>query len=140
MLSLENLPESLLSAGPVSKKAHLSQSNGRDYHEKNNSAKKDARPAVPYTITFRHEPSFPVKWEELMGWFLIPRLGEKLDWGVYDMPSRRCRYICHMQVTGKAMVHGIEGVEPTAREQSLLPKEKPLHRTFVAQLTDIHCR
>lgn len=75
-----------------------------------------------------------------MGWFLIPRLGEKLDWGMYDMPSRRCRYICHMQVTGKAMVHGIEGVEPTAREQSLLPKEKPLHRTFVAQLTDTHCR
>ena len=93
-----------------------------------------------YTVTESKEAPFSVKWEELMGWFLVPRLGEKLSWGMYDLPSRRCSHIYDMQVTGKAMVHGIEGVELTAREASYSDKKDVIHRTFVAQLTDTHCR
>lgn len=93
-----------------------------------------------YKIEASPQEPFPVKWEELMGWFLVPRLGEKLSWGMYDMPSRRCSHIYDMKVTGKAKVHGIEGVELTAREASYSGKEEVIERTFVAQLTDTHCR
>ena len=75
-----------------------------------------------------------------MGWFLIPKLGEKLSWGMYDIPSRKCSHIYDMKVTGKAMVHGIEGVELTAREATYSNREDIINRTFVAQLTDTHCR
>ncbi len=93
-----------------------------------------------YQIEASDQAPFGVKWEELMGWFLIPKLGEKLSWGMYDIPSRKCSHVYDMQVTGKAKVHGIEGVELTAREASCTDKTDVTHRTFVAQLTDTHCR
>ncbi len=93
-----------------------------------------------YKIELSSKEPFSVKWEELMGWFLIPKLGEKLTWGMYDIPSRKCDRIYDMRVTGKAMVHGIEGVELTARETPCSSEEKVIDRTFVAQLTDTHCR
>lgn len=93
-----------------------------------------------YQIEASDMAPFAVKWEELMGWFLVPKLGEKLSWGMYDIPSRKCSHIYDMEVTGKAMVHGIEGVELTAREAAYSEKEEVINRTFVAQLTDTHCR
>lgn len=93
-----------------------------------------------YKIEESSKDVFAVKWEELMGWFLVPKLGEKLSWGMYDIPSRKCSHIYDMKVTGKAMVHGIEGVELTAREAAYSNKEDIINRTFVAQLTDTHCR
>lgn len=93
-----------------------------------------------YSIEKMDEPSFPVQWEELMGWFLVPRLGEKLTWAMYDMPSRKCTDIFDMEVTGKAKVHGIEGVELTAKEIPCTGGRDKISRTFVAQLTDTHCR
>lgn len=86
------------------------------------------------------EALFPVKWEELMGWFLVPKLGEELSWGMYDIPSRKCKHVYDLKVTGKAKVHGIEGVELTAREAGYSGKKELINRTFVAQLTDTHCR
>lgn len=93
-----------------------------------------------YKIEATGKTPFSVKWEELMGWFLVPRLGEKLSWGMYDIPSRQCNHVYDMQVTGKAIVHGIEGVELTAREANYSGKKEVINRTFVAQLTDTHCR
>lgn len=93
-----------------------------------------------YKIEASDKKAFDVKWEELMGWFLVPKLGEKLSWGMYDIPSRKCSHIYDMQVTGKAKVHGIEGVELTAREAAYSDKTDVINRTFVAQLTDTHCR
>ncbi len=93
-----------------------------------------------YKIEANTDAPFSVKWEELMGWFLIPKLGEKISWGMYPIPSRKCSHIYDMQVTGKARVHGIEGVELTAREASCSEKNEVINRTFVAQLTDTHCR
>ena len=93
-----------------------------------------------YVITEKKEAPFAVKWEELMGWFLVPRLGESLSWGMYDQPSGKCDHVYDMKVTGRAKVHGIEGVELTAREASYSNKEEVTERTFVAQLTDTHCR
>lgn len=93
-----------------------------------------------YKIEASTEAPFAVKWEELMGWFLVPKLGEKLSWGMYDIPSRKCSHVFDMKVTGRAKVHGIEGVELTAREASYSDKNDVINRTFVAQLTDTHCR
>lgn len=93
-----------------------------------------------YTIEASKEAPFSVKWEELMGWFLVPKLGEELSWGMYDIPSRKCNHVYDLKVTGKAKVHGIEGVELTAREASYSKKNEVINRTFVAQLTDTHCR
>ena len=93
-----------------------------------------------YRIEASTEPPFAVRWEEMMGWFLVPKLGEKLSWGMYDIPSRKCSHVYDLKVTGKAKVHGIEGVELTARET---PYAKPKERVdwgFVVQLTDTHCR
>lgn len=93
-----------------------------------------------YSIEEQKEAPFSVRWEELMGWFLVPRLGERLSWGMYDIPSRKCTHICDMQVAGKASVHGIEGVELTAREANYSDRTVVTDWTFVAQLTDTHCR
>ena len=93
-----------------------------------------------YKIEVSTASPFAVKWEELMGWFLVPKLGQELSWGMYDIPSRKCSHVYDMKVTGKAKVHGIEGVELTARETSYFQKEGVVDRTFVAQLTDTHCR
>ncbi len=105
-----------------------------------NTMKKMPEFMPKYTITESAQAPFSVKWEELMGWFLVPKLGEELSWGMYDMPSRKCSHIYDMKVVGKAKVHGIEGVELTAREASYSDKNEVINRTFVAQLTDTHCR
>lgn len=93
-----------------------------------------------YRITKSDKAPFSIVWEELMGWFLVPKLREKLSWGMYDMPSRKCDHIYDMAVTGKAEVHEIEGVELTARESDYSQKQEVINRTFIAQLTDTHCR
>ncbi len=93
-----------------------------------------------YKIEVSTEEPFAVKWEELMGWFLIPKPGEKISWGMYDIPSRKCSRVYDMKVTGRARVHGIEGVELTARETSCSDQAEVIDRTFVAQLTNTHCR
>lgn len=93
-----------------------------------------------YRIEASTEPAFSVKWEELMGWFLVPRLGEKISWGMYDMPSGKCTHVYNMEAVGRAKVHGIEGVELIAREAPYSSQKETIQRTFIAQLTDTHCR
>lgn len=93
-----------------------------------------------YEIKESTKAPFAVKWEELMGWFLVPKVGERLCWGMYDIPSRKCSHVYDMKVIGKAKVHGIEGVELAAKETSCLDKTKVSERTFIAQLTETHCR
>ena len=69
----------------------------------------------PYEIRWKDEPPFPVVWEEMMGWGIVPKLGETLVWGMYDLPSRKLDVGYDMAVTGMARVHGLEGVQFTAR-------------------------
>ncbi len=99
----------------------------------------------PYTIERLEEEPFPVRWEELPGWLIVPRLGENLSWALYDWPSRKRAEYTEIAVTGKAEVHGIEGVEIRAIQYG---KGDPhstgcadkLERRFVAQLTETHSR
>lgn len=100
-----------------------------------------------YKITQSTKTPFEVRCEETPGWFIIPKLGEKIVWAIYDFPAterKRSETTC-LEVTGKASVHGIEGVEINAVEEN--PQEanqingnKTVHRKFIAQLTDTHCR
>ena len=80
-----------------------------------------------------------------MGWFIVPRLGEKLTWAMYDFPEKRRTECCYLQVVGKAEVHGIEGVEIVATEYDPMEcnradRQNPVERRLIAQLTDTHCR
>ena len=59
---------------------------------------------------------------------------------MYDIPSRKCSFVYDLEVLGKAKVHGIEGVELTAKETAYADKTERISRSFVAQLTDTHCR
>ena len=98
-----------------------------------------------YTIERMAEEAFSVRWEELQGWMIIPKLGQKLTWGMYDFPERRRTSWCKMAVVGKAEVHGLEGVEITAVQYGDGDDRDPgfedsMERRFVAQLTDTHSR
>ena len=99
-----------------------------------------------YTITLSDQPPFSCKWEEMMGWFIVPRLGEKLSWAMYDFPERLRTEEDHLAVVGRAQVHGIEGVEIEVRTHNPMENNqtgddpKYVQRSFVSQLTDTHCR
>lgn len=98
-----------------------------------------------YTIIESDQQPFAVRWEEIMGWFLVPRQGEKLSWAMYDFPERKRTEDVEMKVIGKAEVHGIEGVECVSIEHDPIlcnsaGGKKEVERHFVVQLTDTHCR
>ena len=98
-----------------------------------------------YKITKSPDEPFNVKWEELMGWFLVPKLGEKIRWAMYDFPERKKTECYELEVVGCASVHGIDGVEIVAKEHRGGEHEghedsRNLARTFIANLTDTHCR
>ncbi|MBQ8201078.1 MAG: sigma-70 family RNA polymerase sigma factor [Clostridia bacterium] len=98
-----------------------------------------------YTITPLDEPPFPVKWEEMMGCFIVPRLGERLTWAMYDFPERTRTEIDDMEVVGRAMIHGIEGVEIRCKTRNPMENNQTdgnadVERSFIVQLTDTHCR
>lgn len=98
-----------------------------------------------YIIEKIDQSPFPVKWEELMGWFIVPKEGEKLTWGMYDFPEKKLTESVDMEVVGRAEVHGIQGVEITATEYNPMEcnsegGQDSVSRRFVAQLTDTHCR
>jgi len=90
---------------------------------------------------------FEVKCEEAPGWFIIPKLGEKITWAIYDFPAteRKRSETTTLEITGKAVIHGIEGVEMIAIEKNPMKANqidgnKTVERWFVAQLTDTHSR
>ena len=68
-----------------------------------------------YTIVWNDGPAFPVECEELTGWFIVPRPGERVRWGIYDLPSRKLDVSYDIAVTGPASVHGLEGAAISAK-------------------------
>ena len=96
-------------------------------------------------ITKVDKPAFNVVWEEAMGWFIIPKLGERISWAMYDYPQKTRSEMFDLAVVDKAMVHGIEGVEIAAVENNpkgfkALDSTSRADRTFVMQLTETHNR
>ena len=98
-----------------------------------------------YTIERLDAEPFSVRWEELQGWLIVPRVGQNLTWGMYDFPERKRTEYTEMEVIGKAEVHGIEGVEVVAMQFDPADYYRTgaldrVERRFVAQLTDTHSR
>ncbi|MBQ6332466.1 MAG: RNA polymerase sigma factor [Clostridia bacterium] len=122
------------------------------YHEKpkGETVMKNNRKFMPefipdYQIKEVEGEPFAVCWEELMGWFIVPKPGETCSWAMYDFPKRKRTEQCDLEVTGRAEVHGIEGVEIEAVEYDPMDCNRidgadVARRRFVAQLTDTHCR
>ena len=122
------------------------------YHEKpkGETVMKNNRKFMPefipdYQIKEVEGEPFAVCWEELMGWFIVPKPGETCSWAMYDFPKRKRTEQCDLEVTGRAEVHGIEGVEIEAVEYDPMDCNRidgadVAKRRFVAQLTDTHCR
>lgn len=98
-----------------------------------------------YTIEKLDKEPFGCKWEELMGWQIIPKLGEKLSWGLYYFPTRERMEYTEMEVVGKAEIHGIEGMEVVAvqydsEDYFRTGSIDQIERRFIVQLTDTHSR
>ena len=109
--------------------------------------KKDFPVIMPdYTITQRSDVPFEVLHEAIIGWGIVPRLGEKCAWAAYDFPEKKLTETMRLEVIGRAEVHGIEGVEIKTIESgwdsndNLVFAMKETERWFIAQLTDTHCR
>lgn len=136
--------------GTVKSRLHTAKRNFKQnypYHPtKGETDMKNLPQIMPtYTIEKLDAPPFPCRWEEMQGWFIIPRLGEKLTWAMYDFPERMRTNYCEIQVVGQAEVHGIQGVEIKAiqygqgddRDSGF---EDSMEHRFVAQLTASHSR
>lgn len=124
--------------GTVKSRLHKARKNfEKKYPKEELSMKRLPEKIFDYTITKIDEKPFETKWNELMGWFLVPEEGNSIRWGIYDYPERTLTIQYDMKCKGKAQIHGITGVKVTAVEKE--GREK-LERKFVAQLTDTHCR
>jgi len=143
MFYLEGQPQAEIAArlgipvGTVKSRLHTARQNFKQNYQDEGEIHMKTLPATmpEYTIEQLPLSPFEVRCEELIGWFLVPRLGEKLSWADYDFPERKRTGVCKMEAVGRAIVHGIEGVEITVRNQN-----GELTRTFVAQMTDTHVR
>ena len=116
------------------------------YKPKGEKTMKQLPETMPkYKITKIGKPTFEVRWEELMGWFIVPKIGEHITFGIYEQPGGKRDELCELEVVGKAKIHGIEGVEITVIEQdpveaNRIGNDNKADRRFVAQLTETHCR
>lgn len=138
--------------GTVKSRLHTAKRNFRQKYplaqektEGENTMKKLPMRIPEYTIERSEEVPFDVCCEELMGWMIIPRLGEKITWGSYDFPEMVRTDHAELRVVGRAEVHGIEGVEIHAIQydeaaQRRTGKACRTENLFIAQLTDTHCR
>lgn len=106
-----------------------------------NDMKKLPETIPHYIIQKSEQPPFAVKWEELWGLFIVPRIGESLTWGIYETDSKKRSEWGEMNVIGKATVHGVEGVEIQEYRHNHwgIGKDDADH-FYIAQLTDTHCR
>ena len=132
--------------GTVKSRLHTAKEHfKKQYPEKGTDMTKLPKILPEYTIVPSTEAPFPVKWEECMGWLIVPKLREKLHFGLYEHPDRKRAEWTECRVTGRAEVHGIQGVEITAIQHDAVDQfgtgsydADP--RYFVVQLTDTHCR
>jgi len=77
------------------------------------NAKNKVFPAVmpEFTITKSSKPAFPVKFEEISGWLLVPRVGEKASFAFYDDPDGGITGVHTMECVREALIHGIPCVQ-----------------------------
>lgn len=138
--------------GTVKSRLHMAKQHFKNKHpyqtqkSKGDTTMQKLPEYIPeYTIERLEAEPFSVRWEELQGWLIVPRLGQKLTWGMYDFPERKRTEYTEMEVVCRAEVHGIEGVEVVAVQFDPADYYRTgaldrVERRFVAQLTDPHSR
>ena len=132
--------------GTVKSRLHTAKEHFKThYPEKGTNMTRLPKILPEYTIVPSPEPPFPVRWEECMGWLIVPKLGQRLHWGMYDHPARTRTEWTECRVTGRAEVHGVRGVEIAAVQHEAhnacgTGSLDGVERRFVVQLTDSHCR
>lgn len=131
--------------GTVKSRLHAAKQKFREHYPRHNNLSrgeltmKNLPMVLPdYTIKSSSQPPFAVRHEELPGMLIIPRIGEKLSFGMYDLPERKQSGVYHLKVTGGVAVHGVCGVEIAS--QYLDRDGSKEERVIFAQLTDSHCR
>ena len=145
-LSQEDIAKRLaLPLGTVKSRLHYAKEKFKQHYPYHTAPKGETimKKLPEYLPEYQIEASplapFDVKCEELMGFCIIPRLGERRTWGSYDIPSRKMNDYSDVAVVGKAQVHGIEGIEILAKQYDC-KSQKATERQLIAQLTDTHCR
>ena len=133
--------------GTVKSRLHTAKQNFKakypysPYSKGDTTMKKLPEIMPKYTIKKSKAQPFPVKWEELWGLFIVPKLGEKLTWGIYETDTKKCSEWGEMEVISKAMIHDIEGVEiKEYRHNHFGAGKDDKDHYYIAQLTDTHCR
>lgn len=91
-----------------------------------------------YVITKSEKLPFSVRHEELPGMMIIPRTGEKVQFGTYDFPNRKLSGIYRLEATNHIVIHGIEGVEISSVYEE--NNSSKIERKIWAQLNENHCR
>ncbi len=92
-----------------------------------------------YKIVKLEAAPFDVDFKELQGLSIIPEVGEKCTWGIYNSVSGECEEYSEVNVTGFAAVHGIDGVEIISKRYDKLSNNTE-ERQYIAQMTDTHIR
>ena len=90
-----------------------------------------------YHIERLEKEPFTIRHEELPGMFVIPRVGEKITFAMYDMPARIQNGIYCLQVNGNIVLHGVHGV---SIHSEYCDSSENKTSVVYAQLTDTHCR
>ncbi len=129
-------------AGTVKSRLYTAKQNFKNQYQKGDNIMKTMPKSLPeYKIEAVNDHPFSIKWEEVMGWFLVPKLGEKLNWAMYNTATGKMMEFFETKVNGKATVHNIEGVDISVK-QTVYDNGKPevTDWNFVAQLTETHCR
>ena len=131
--------------GTVKSRLHTAKENFKAKYPYNEKSKgeitmKKLPDILPeYSIKPLSEEPFETLWEEVFGWMIVPRIGESVVFGEYDIPSRKLNWVCEMKAEREAEIHGVRGVEIScAMDHTDPPFERSM--TLVAQLTDTHCR
>lgn len=90
-----------------------------------------------YTIKKTNLRPFAVKHEELPGMFIVPKIGEKRQFAMYDLPEKKCGGVYQLSVKGKVVIHDVPGVEI---ESEYIENQRNERKVLFAQLTGTHCR
>lgn len=147
----EELPQSDIAAklniplGTVKSRLHTAKQKFKEHYPyhldsaKGDLAMKNLPEILPdYTITKSTQAPFEVRHEELPGMLIVPRMGEKLSFGMYDFPEKKLTGTYHLAVTGNVSIHGVRGVEISSE---YLDTDGSKEESIIfAQLTDSHCR
>jgi len=82
-----------------------------------------------------NEPPFQLKCEEIPGWLIIPRIGEKSRFAFYDDPDQRLTSVNKMECIREAVIHGIPCTQVDVEETE---DDKIVKHTKFMRLTETH--